>query len=59
LNVDLPSYTRSRRGVAESLRRQADILLRRAEQIEEEVAELECSLVEVDEASESATESVK
>lgn len=47
-NMDLPEYIEHRRAAATNLRREAAVLVRRAEQIEEELAELSTTLIQVE-----------
>lgn len=46
-NMDLPEYVEHRQAAATILRREAAVLVRRAEQIEEELAELRTTLMVV------------
>lgn len=48
-NTDLDDYMRNRRSFGQSMRRQAEILIERAQMIEAETHELEISLIPVEE----------
>jgi hypothetical protein len=51
-NTDLKDYIRNSKYVAGGLRREAEILMKRAETIDMEMAELESSLIQIEDKAE-------